>query len=327
MLFSDICFPFIVGFIFAYIFAPFVNYCSKRWRLPRPLLSCFLAIGVVMLFVLGMLEIIPRIRDYSLFLHDKIPEYYSLFISFLNDTFSCINISKADYESFQNELLKYTDQKFYVLASIVEGVASKTHEITRFFSFFVIMPISLFYFLRDWDCIHDTIIKCLPPSHREKFVEVCDIIRSTVKNLLYWQFYIVFSLFIYYSIFLRLVGVENNINLALMSGLFSFIPFIGCIFSACFVIFISIPTLTLSKFYFIVAIYFVGQFFEGYILYPHFVGKKIGLHPLWILFSFFAGIELDGIVGVLIAIPMAAIIRNLSAYLVGKFKATHAYKY
>ncbi len=326
-LFSDICFPFVVGFIFAYVFAPFVDYFSKYKYISRSFLSFLLTAGVVSLFVLGALEIIPRLRDYLIFLHGKIPEYYSIFVSFINDAFSFVSISKSDIASVQTELQKFMDQKVYVLASIVEGVASKTREITKFFSFLIIMPLSLFYFLRDWRGMADFIYECVPIQQRRTFSEVSVIIRKTIRSLMYWQFYIVFTLFAYYAVTLRLVGVEHNIYLALMSGLFSFIPFIGCVFSCFLVIFISIPILTLTKFYFILAIYFVGQFVEGYILYPHFVGKKTGLHPLWILFSFFAGIELKGIIGVLIAIPMAAVIRSLGVYMIRRFKATQAYKY
>jgi predicted PurR-regulated permease PerM len=73
-------------------------------------------------------------------------------------------------------------------------------------------------------------------------------------------------------------------------------------------------------------VYFVGQFIEGYVLYPRLVGRKINLHPLWVLFSFFAGINLGGITGVLIAIPSAAVIRSLMEFAIKKFKSTQAYK-
>ena len=188
------------------------------------------------------------------------------------------------------------------------------------------MPISLFYFLKDWNRMSDFIFSCVPIQHRRTLLEISYIIRRTVRNFLYWQFYIVFTLFAYYAATLRFVSVDNSMYLAIASGLFSFIPFIGCLFSCFLVIFVSIPVMTLSKFYSIVAIYFIGQFIEGYILYPHFVGKKTGLHPLWILFSFFAGVELKGIIGVLIAIPSAAVVRSLCSYAIRKFKATQTYK-
>jgi predicted PurR-regulated permease PerM len=111
-----------------------------------------------------------------------------------------------------------------------------------------------------------------------------------------------------------------------MSGMFSFIPLVGALLSCLIIVFVSVPILTLSKLCIILATYFVGQFIEGYVLYPRFVGKKTGLHPLWILFSFFAGMKLCGIVGVLIAIPLAAVIRSLIGFSIDKFKATYAYK-
>jgi len=325
-LFSDVCFPFICGFILAYIFAPFINFLSKYKYMNRSFLSLIFAVGTVLIFILGVVVLLPHIRDYLTFLNGKIPEYYSLFVSFMNDAFSFINISEVDIASAKAEIQKFLDQKVYVLASIIEGVASKGKEISHFFSFFIIMPISLFYFLKDWNRMSDFIFSCVPIQHRRTLLEISYIIRRTVRNFLYWQFYIVFTLFAYYAATLRFVSVDNSMYLAIASGLFSFIPFIGCLFSCFLVIFVSIPVMTLSKFYLIVAIYFIGQFIEGYILYPHFVGKKTGLHPLWILFSFFAGVELKGIIGVLIAIPSAAVVRSLCSYAIRKFKATQTYK-
>lgn len=325
-LFCEICFPFIVGFILAYVFAPTVDFLSKYKYVNRSLLSLMFTLLVVSIFVLIAVWLLPTLKEYMVFLHAKIPEYYSLFITFMNDTFSFVNITPVDISSINAEIQKYFDQKVYVLASIVEGLASKGKEISRFFSFFVIMPVSLFYFLKDWHLSTDFVYNCIPIQQRQTYTEVTNIIRKTIRSFLYWQFYIVITLFAYYAVTLRLISVEHNLYLAFISGLLSFIPFIGCLFSCFLVVFVSVPVMTLSKLYLILAIYFIGQFVEGYILYPHFIGKKTGLHPLWILFSFFAGIELGGVIGVLIAIPSVAVIRSLIVYLLRKLKATQAYK-
>lgn len=327
-LFSGICFPFAFGFILAYIFSPFVNTLSDKTSryLSRSFWSLLFSIGTVMIFIIGAAFIAPKLRDYLMLLSQKLPEYYSLFISFVNNKFSFVHINESDVLSLKSEIQKFLDQKIYFLASVIEGLASRGKAITKFFSFFVVMPVSLFYFLKDWNRMRNFIFGCIPLQQRRTIVEVSYIVRRTVTSFFYWQFYIVFCLFAYYSATLKLVLEDNSMYLAITSGLLSFIPFIGCVFSCFLVIFISIPIMTLTKFYCVIAIYFVGQFIEGYILYPHFIAKKTGLHPLWILFSFFAGAELDGVIGVLIAIPSAAVIRSLCSYSMGKFKSTQAYK-
>lgn len=328
-LFSNICFPFIFGFIIAYIIVPFVDVLSQNKYtgvVGRSFWSLLFSIGTVMIFIVGAIILVPKLRDYLIFLSGKLPQYYSLFVSFINDKFPFINIDESDIVHIKAEIQKFLDQKIYFLASIIEGVASKGKAITKFLSFFIVMPVSLFYFLKDWKHMSDKLLECVPLNQRVSVIEVISIIRRTVSRFLYWQFYIVFSLFVYYAVALSFVGIDHSLHLALTSGLLSFIPFIGCIFSSFLAIFVSIPVMSLTKFYCIIAIYFVGQFIEGYVLYPHFVGKNTGLHPLWILFSFFAGAELGGLIGVLIAIPSAAVIRNLCSYVVRKFKATRTYK-
>ncbi len=325
-LFSNICFPFIFGFILAYLCAPSVEILSKH--LNRSIVSVLFVLSIVGLLIFAGLEIVPKLKDYLVFLSRNIPDYYSKFVSFINKTFSSVSISQhyIDISSVKIEIQQYLDKKVYILASIVEQIASKREAIASFFSFFIIMPISFFYFLKDWNHMNAYFYKCVPHQHRKIFSEISIMIRKTFKNFLNGQFYVAVALSIYYSISLLTVGTEHNVYLGILSGILSFIPFIGALFACILVLFISVPFLTMAKFYIIITIYFVGQFVEGYLLYPRFVGKKTGLHPLWILFSFFAGIELNGIIGVLIAIPSAAVIRNLIGFAIHKFKSTQAYK-
>jgi predicted PurR-regulated permease PerM len=324
--FSGICFPFAVGFVLAYLCAPFVNALSKSVN--RTLISAVLAVGSVCIFIVAGVELLPRLKEYLSLVAHNAPSYCDRFISFLDRTFSSVNIVeyKSEIASVKLEIQKYLDQKIYIFASILGEIASKREMITNFFSFFVIMPISFFYFLRDWNNMTRYVYSCVPNRQKNAVLEASGIIRKTFSNFFRGQFYVVAILSVYYSLFLSLVGLENCVYLGILSGLFSFIPFIGAMFSCVLAIFISVPTLTLTKLYIIAIIYALGQFIEGYILSPKFVGKRTGLHPLWILFSFFAGIQLGGIVGVLVAIPLAAVFRNLIKFTMSKFKASQAYK-
>ena len=92
------------------------------------------------------------------------------------------------------------------------------------------------------------------------------------------------------------------------------------------VIFLSISSLTGTKLCVLLAIYALGQIVEGYILSPKFVGRGTGLHPLWILFAFFAGFKLLNVLGVLISIPVTAMLRDLINFGICKFKASQMYK-
>jgi predicted PurR-regulated permease PerM len=166
----------------------------------------------------------------------------------------------------------------------------------------------------------------LPNRQREVFMEISTLIRTTLHKFLNGQFKIAVVLALFYGIALYAVGLNNYILLGFISGLSSFVPFVGEFFSLLLVILISAPLLTLTKMYLLIAVYVVGQFLESHLLYPHFVGKKVGLHPLWMMFSFFAGLQLGGIVGVLIAIPLTAILRSLITFSIGRLRSTSSYK-
>lgn len=324
-LFSDISFPFLVGFILAYFCVPRIDYLSSK--INRALLSMFLTLIVVLIFVIAAIEVLPRVKEYLILLSSRIPEYCEKFISYMNDTMYFVNIDQSDIHNFKHEMQKYLNKRMYIFASIVGKIASKGEQIRNFLSFFIVMPISFFYFLRDWNQMIKYIHNCIPQRNRDTFIMISKIIRKTLSNFLHGQFYVVTTLSAYYLIALWLMGVEHYAVLGIISGMFSFIPLIGALFSFVLVIFLSAPImLTATKLYVIMLIYFIGQFAEGYILYPKFVGKKTGLHPLWILFSFFAGIKLQGIIGVLISIPSAAVIRSLIGFAMEKFKTTQSYK-
>ena len=323
-LFSDVCFPFVTGFFLAYFFAPLANQLSKYCN--RSLISLFFTLLVVFIFAFTVTESLPKIKEYILRLNEKLPEYYTQFIDFLNGLNLNVDPSKPELINAKDEIQKYLNQKAHILASVIGKVASKGNVIASFFSFFLIMPISFYYFLKDWEKMSKCIYGMIPHKHKKIFIEAAAIAHNSLNCFFKGQFCVVGILYVYYSILLYSIGIKHFISLGFLSGLFSFIPCIGAFFSFLLVLFVSAPALTLTKLYILIVIYFVGQFIEGYILSPNLVGKKTGLHPLWILFSFFAGIQLKGIWGVLIAIPLATIIRNLLYFVISKVKAAQFFK-
>jgi predicted PurR-regulated permease PerM len=324
--FSGACFPFAAGFVLAYLCSPFVNSLSKYAN--RTLVCAVLAIGSVCVFVAAGAELLPRLREYLTFVANNAPFYYDRFVSFLDNTFSFVNVAdhKPEIASLKFEIQRYLDKKIYIFASIVKEIASQRETITGFFSFFVIMPISFFYFLRDWNAMTSCVYGCVPSRQKSVVLEASGVVRKTLASFFRGQFYVVAILSVYYATALSVGGLGKYASLGVLSGLFSFVPFIGAMFSCVLVIFVSVPTLDLTKLYVILAVYAIGQFIEGYVLSPRFVGKRTGLHPLWILFSFFAGIQLGGIVGALAAIPLTAVVRNLLKLAIDKFRASQAYK-
>jgi len=155
---------------------------------------------------------------------------------------------------------------------------------------------------------------------------IFSVIRKSLFSFIHAQCYVVAILSVYYAGVLFVLGIPNSLFLGILSGTFSFIPFIGALLAGFLIIFVSIPYFSLTTLCVFIIAYFIGQIFEGYILSPKFVGTGTGLHPLWILFSFFAGYQLLGVIGVLIAIPVIAIFRGIINLLLPQFHASQVYK-
>ena len=325
-IFSDICFSFSAGFLLAYIFVPFVNKGSKY--INRTLLSFVCAIGLISGLTAIIINVIPIVIEYVVMFSNNAPIYMhkvSELISQVGDSIGLPSIR----ETLRNphiEMLKYVDQKMIIVSSLAKGIISQCYALTGAVSFFIIMILSFFYFLKDWNLLKSYCYKFVPIRQKEIFREVGILTRKTLHNFLQGQLCVVIVLSVYYGGFLIIIGIDHFIALGVMSGMFSFIPFIGALLALFIVIFINATSLSLIHFYGLIAVYLFGQLLEGYVLSPRLVGKTTGLHPLWILFSFFAGYQLKGVIGVLVAIPFTAVINKLAIFALNKFRESQAYK-
>lgn len=324
--FSDICFSFSAGFLLAYLCVPFVDKASKH--INRAFLSFLCTISLIAFFGVILINVFPIISDYFARISENAPEYYRKtldLIERIGDDWGVPQIREM-IGNLRLDMLKHVDQNIYIVSSVAQGIASQCRAMTGFVSFFVIMTLSFYYFLKDWNVLKNKCFAIVPIRQKETLRQMGLLTRKTLRHFLQGQFCIVMILSIYYGGLLYLVDVQHFIMLGIISGFLSFIPFIGAIISLVIVIFISATKLSLIQFYGIVVGYLMGQLIEGYFLSPKFVGKTTGLHPLWILFSFFAGYQLMGIVGVFIAIPLISVLANLLLFSLEKFWASQTYK-
>ncbi len=324
--FSDILFPFIFGFVLAYLFAPAIKFSSKYCS--RSVASLILVGLFIALFVSAGLIFIPKIKEYISYIADNLPTYYENFVKF-SDQFT---LSEAmlpyqnEIESLKQELQKYSDKKLLILTSVLKEIVSQKNTIAGWMSFCVIAPISLYYFTKDWEKFSETVYDIVPKRHRELVTKIFLIIRKSFRRFFHAQFYVVGILSAYYAFLLWIIKIDHCLFFGVLSGLLSFIPFIGAVIACFIVIFLSVSYLNIPKLWALIAIYALGQILEGYILSPKLVGRRTGLHPLWILFSFFAGFKLMGILGVLISIPVTAMLRDLINFCICNYKSSQLYK-
>jgi predicted PurR-regulated permease PerM len=153
-------------------------------------------------------------------------------------------------------------------------------------------------------------------------------IDATLSGFIRGQAIVCLVLGSYYSISLTIVGLKYGAVIGIIAGVLTFIPYVGTSFG-----WISSLILAFAQFdnnlphiLMVVGVFIFGHFLETYVLTPRFVGNRVGLHPVWILFALITGAKLLGFTGVLIAVPVAAVIGVLTRFAIRQYKASAVYK-
>jgi predicted PurR-regulated permease PerM len=184
-----------------------------------------------------------------------------------------------------------------------------------------------FYLLRDFDVMVAHIDGLLPresaPTIREQVREM----DRTIASYLRGQVNVCLLLAVFYGIGLSVAGLNYGVLVGILSGLVSFIPFVGALTGFVVATVIAIFQFDdMMRIFIVVGVYGFGQFLEGNILVPRLIGSKVGLHPAWVIFGMLAGGAILGFVGVLLAVPISAIIGVLVRFATQRYRDSVLYQ-
>ena len=183
-----------------------------------------------------------------------------------------------------------------------------------------LIPVVMFYLLRDWNMILDRIDDLLPRRWRPKVRTIGHEIDGVLGEFLHGQLLVMVALAIYYSVALSIARLDHALAIGILTGVLVFIPYVG--FGLGFMLGMLAAILQWNGwpgFLAVVGVYGFGQLLENYVLVPFLVGDRIGLHPLAVIFALLAFGALFGFAGVLMALPVSA------ALLVGLRHVRRAY--
>ena len=191
------------------------------------------------------------------------------------------------------------------------------------FSLFLI-PIITFYMLRDWDAITTRLTALLPTQSRQTIVQLAQETDDVLGAFLRGQLLVMAALGAIYSVGLSLIGLDFAVAIGVVSGLVSFVPYLGLVFgiglAGITVMLEPSPLLPLAG---VVATFTVAQLIEGSVLTPKLVGDRIGLHPVLVIFAVAAGGQLFGFFGILLALPAAAVLSVIVRFAYQRYLAEH----
>ena len=316
--------PFIAAALLAYIGDPLADRLQKL-KLPRTLavvcvfLLTFVLIGVLVLLV-G-----PLVRQQVGALFSALPSIASQVEQvWLPNAAEFLGVEPGEDFGLSAFLAQYSDMAGTWAGKALSSVTSTGSMLAAAVMSLFLIPILTFYLLRDWDKIIHHVAALVPDSNK---ITVFSLARETDEVLgafLRGQLLVMFALALIYSVGLGIVGLEFAIAIGVVSGLVSFVPYLGFVFG------ITLATLTVAlepnplwHIVGVVATFTIAQMIEGTILTPKLVGDRIGLHPVLVIFAIAAGGQLFGFFGILLALPVAAVLSVLVRFAYNRYLKEH----
>ncbi len=322
--------PFIIAFGLAYLMDPLVDRLESC-KLSRTFAVILLLFSFAIVTSLGAVILVPLLKIQVESLAQNLPDYMSVLQGWLLPLLE--NLSGWDEGKLQ-ELMNVAKEKIGTLPleliGLVTGffwssLASLMNLLLLAINVFII-PVAMFYLLRDFDEIMAKIADLFPPRWREQAVDVFRDIDRVLSRFVRGQLMVATCMAVLYSIGLYLCGTPMSLVLGLLAGYANLVPYLGLVFGL-------LPALLLTFLQFqevgpllaVTAVFLVVQALEGMIITPRVVGDQIGLHPVIIMLAVLVGAELFGLMGLFLAVPIAAILKVLMARGLLWYKKSDAY--
>ena len=327
-LFRPILLPFVIGIALAYILNPAVNFV-QRYIVSRAWSTAVVLLGVLAVIIGIFVVITPLIVAQVAGLVGRLPGYVGDLNSLVRSIAPQLNewLGPERAAQVETSLTQFLGSGVEFLGSITAQLAQSGLTVLNTVAVLILTPVVAFYLLLDWQGMVKGIDDLLPREHRREIRQVLDQIDRSIAGVIRGQGGVILVLCIYYATALTLTGLNFGLVIGLMTGLLSFIPFFG--FLTGFVLSMGIALVQFAPDWWFVVIvfvvYMIGQFLEGNILYPRFVGQSININPVWLMFALFAFFFLFGIVGLLLAVPLSAITATLIRYAVRRYKGSALY--
>lgn len=314
----DVLLPFVAGMAVAYLLDPVVDRL-ERVRLPRGLATMLVLLAFFALTIGVALLLLPLIQTQFLRLAEVLPGYIDTVREALQPYIDTMLAGIGDGTAFDT-LPGLAGNAAAWAGRLLGRVVSGGVAIANVVSILVITPIVSFYLLRDWDRIVAAIDSWLPHAQADTIREQMRAVDQTLSAFVRGQGTVCLVLGVIYATGLSLTGLDFGLVIGLFAGLISFVPFVGTIVGGMLSVGLALAQFDSWQPIVIVAAIFVfGQVVEGYFLTPNLVGDAVGLHPVWVIFALLAGGALFGFLGVLLAVPVAAVTGVLTRFALGRY--------
>ncbi len=329
VLLRDVLLPFIAALALAYLLDPLADRL-QRMGLSRLVAAILIIFVFILVFVLALVVLAPLLGQQLAGFVARLPADAARLQALLMERgapwLERLGGASLATEA-QSSLGNLVGEGTKWIGSVLQSLWSGGQAVLGLFSLLVLTPVIAFYLLVDWDRMVETVDGWLPLEHRATIRGLLAEMDRAIAGFLRGQALVCLLLGAFYAVGLSLLGVNFGALIGIISGILSFIPFVGSLTGLVLSVGVAIvqfwpdwswPLATL-------AVFAAGQFLEGNIFQPKLVGDSIGVHPVWLMFALLAFGSLFGFVGLLLAVPLAAVIGVLCRFALRQYLASPIY--
>jgi len=313
--------PFLIAAVLAYICSPLVDRL-ERHKLGRTLGTILVLLLLIAIFALLLLIVVPLMQKEILQLAQRLPVYITALKGKLEPLLlQHFGITLAiDANQLQAMITEHWKTAGNFVGQALQIIGSHGAALVGWLMSLLLVPVVLFYLLRDWHQLVAQIGSLIPRRWFAKVSEIAVQVDQMLAEFLRGQLSVMLMMSAFYATALTLTGLELALPIGLVAGLLGFVPYLGITTGIVLAVMAAaLQFASLAALIPVLLVFGVGQLLEGMLLTPWLVGDRIGLHPVAVIFALLAGGQLFGFAGVLLALPVSA------AIAVGLRHARHSY--
>ena len=327
---GNVIMPFVLGAAIAYLLDPIADRL-QRLGLSRVLAVALITLFTALIFIMLILLVIPTLIKQTAALIDTAPALFEQLQGWLTSRFPDL----IEPDSMIRQQLQAIGETIQARGGeLLSGLLNSARGLVSVIILLVIVPVVTVYLLLDWDKMIARIDGLLPRDHAETLRQLARDIDHTLSSFLRGQGTVCLILGTFYAVALMLAGLNFGLIVGFIAGVITFIPYVGALVGGVLAIGLALFQFwggavdgdTVSqgtnwlRIGIVAGIFVVGQFLEGNILTPKLVGGSVGLHPVWLLFALSVFGSLFGFVGMLVAVPVAAVIGVVARYGIARYR-------
>lgn len=321
--------PFAIAAALAYLGDPIVDRL-QRLRLSRTLSVAVVFAVLALLGLITLLALVPLLQRQFLTLLRNIPDWL---LWMQNSGLPKLGLPlpsdlRLDIDGLRQLIGGHWDSASNALKLIWGKASSSSGALFALLANLLLVPVVTFYLLRDWDLLVAWVNAMIPPRWQGLCGQLARESDDVLGAFLRGQMLVMLALALYYVAALSLIGLDLALVVGLIIGLVSFVPYLGSVIGILTAgIAMLVQTQEPMPFVWLAVVFGIGQILEGNVLTPWLVGDRIGLHPVTVIFAVMAGGQLFGFTGVLIALPLAAVLAVLLRHFKQRWLQSEFYRH